>query len=171
MAPNCPTCGPSTYPPNAAVIAANGPTKQQFNALLDNSIFVYKGRRLTKGDFLVNASRAHTAALARHEAVLAQNRARFEGLRARFLNDQHARLQAKNARLYAELTRLHQVQAAAMDPQHQALEREARDISTRSRNASPAERAQLNQRAANALRQLRRSASNSPNIRGPMNNR
>jgi hypothetical protein len=170
MAPNCPTCGPSTYRPNAAVIAAKGPTKQQFNALPDNAIFEYKGRRLTKGQFLANASRAHATASARREAALSQNRARFEGFRTKFLSDQHARLQTKNARLYAELTRIHQVQVA-MSPQRQALERETRDISTRSRNASPAERAQLNQRAAMALRQLRGSAPTSPNIRGPMNNR
>jgi hypothetical protein len=58
-----------------------------------------------------------------------------------------------------------------MTPQRQALYREASDISMRSRNASPAERAQLNQRAAMALEQLRGSAPSSANIRGPMNHR
>ena len=122
--------------------------------------------RISKSEIIARATKQRADAMA-----LRQQRVRdFQAHRARVLSAERAKLRTKNARLYAELTRLHQVQVA-MSPQRQALERETRDISTRSRNASPAEREQLNQRAAVALRQLRSSAPTSPNIRGPMNNR
>jgi hypothetical protein len=169
MAPNCPTCGPrpDQAPSSNVMITVGGLTKPQFDALPANAIVMQKGgMRMTKSEIVARATKQRADAMA-----LRQQRLRdFQAHRARVLSDDQAKLRAKNAKLYAELTRLHQAQVA-MSPQRQALEREARDISMRSRNASPAERAQLNQRAAMALRQLRSSAPTSPNIRGPMNNR
>ncbi len=168
MAPNCPTCGPhpGQARPSNAIITASGLTKPQFDALPANAIVMQKGMRTTKGEIIARAAKERADATARR-----QQRVRdFQAHRARVLSAEQAKLRTKNARLYAELTRIHQVQVA-MSPQRQELERETRDISTRSRNASPAEREQLNQRAAVALRQLRSSAPTSPNIRGPMNNR
>jgi hypothetical protein len=104
--------------------------------------------RISKSEIIARATKQRADAMA-----LRQQRVRdFQAHRARVLSDEQAKLRAKNARLWAELARLHQIQVA-------------------SRNASPAERAQLNQRAAMGLRQLRGSAPTSPNIRGPMNHR
>ena len=168
MAPNCPTCGPRPDQARSSnvMITVGGLTKPQFDALPANAIVMQKGKRIAKSEIIARAAKERADATARR-----QQRVRdFQAHRARVLSDDQAKLRAKNAKLYAELTWLHQAQVA-MSPQRQALEREARDISMRSRNASPAERAQLNQRAAMALRQLRSSAPTSPNIRGPMNNR
>jgi hypothetical protein len=143
-----------------------GLTKPQFDALPANAIVMQKGKRIAKSEIIARAAKERADSMAR-----GQQRVRdFQAHRARVLSAEQAKLRTKNARLYAELTRLHQVQVA-MSPQRQALYREASDISMRSRNASAAERAQLNQRAAVALRQLRGSARTSPNIRGSMNHR
>lgn len=169
MAPNCPTCGtrPGQARPSNVIITVSGLTKPQFDALPDNAIVMQKGTRITKGEINARAEKARADATA-----LRQQRVRdFQAHRARVLSDEQAKLRAKNAKLWAELARLHQIQVASMTPQRQALYREASDISARSRNASPAEREQLNQRAAMALEQLRGSAPSSANIRGPMNNR
>lgn len=151
MAPNCPTCGPRPDQARSSnvMITVSGLTKQQFDALPANAIVMQKGgMRMTKSEIVARAAKARADAAARD-----QQRVRdFQAHRARVLSDEQAKLRTKNARLYAELTRLHQIQVA-------------------SRNASPAERARLNQRATMGLRQLRGSAPTSPNIRGPMNNR
>jgi hypothetical protein len=169
MAPNCPTCGsrPDQARSSNVMITVGGLTKPQFDALPANAIVMQKGgMRISKSEIIARATKQRADAMA-----LRQQRVRdFQAHRARVLSAEQAKLRTKNARLYAELTRLHQVQVA-MSPQRQALYREASDISMRSRNASAAERAQLNQRAAVALRQLRGSARTSPNIRGSMNHR
>ncbi len=76
---------------------------------------------------------------------------------------------ANNAKFRAEA--LQQTHAAQMTPQRRALLREAWDLVGRLKHASPAEQAQLDQRAAEILQQLRGSGPPAPagsNV-GPMN--
>ncbi len=165
IAPTRPARGqPAGAAPQAGAIRAEGLTQQQFDALPDSAAIEHKGVRITKGQLRARAASARAQAEAKRNAARAQRKAKFEANRANFLATQHARLAEKLSKFRAEVVRLQQVRAARMTPQRQALHREAWDLVGRAKNAAPAERPQLDQRAAEILQQLRGSG---PPAAGP----
>jgi hypothetical protein len=169
MAPNCPTCGISAYGPNGAAVSTNGLTAQQFNGLPDSTVLERKGVRMTKAEFGARLIKGRADAEARRRAFLANDQAKFQAYRARYFSDRRARLQQQNARFQAEVAHRRQLQASQMTPQRQALYRESWDLLGRAKHSPPAEHAQLDQRAAQIMGQLRGSSPVPENVRGPMN--
>jgi hypothetical protein len=108
-------------------------------------------------------ARAEAEVKAKTAAATAQ--AAFEADRAKFLQGQKAKLEAENAKVRAEVSRLRQQRPApAQSPQLDAIRREAGQLLERSKTASPAERAQIDQRAAQLLQQLQQMGHA---VRGP----
>ena len=133
-------------------------TKEQFDRLPDTQPIEIKGQRMTAGGIRANRAKmrqARAEAEAKATAAAAKAQAEFEADRAKFLQEQKARLDTENAKVRAEVARLRQQRPApAQSPQLDAIRREAGQLLERSKTASPAERVQIEQRAAQLRQQL-----------------
>ena len=130
-------------------------TKEHFDRLSDTQPIEIKGQRMTAGKIRANMRQARAEAEAKAKVAAAKVQAEFEAERTKFLQAQKAKLEAENAKVRAEVTRLRQQQPApAQSPQLDAIRREAGQLLERSKTASPAERAQIEQRAAQLIQQL-----------------
>ncbi len=130
-------------------------TKDTFRTLPDSAVLEVNGQHVTKGDLLARAVKAHESAAAQFRGFIAQANGNLQRKRAAFRQQQTAGLEEANARVWAEVARLKQAeasaaQAAASDPIH----KEAAELHQRYQGASPSERAQIEQRAGQLLRQL-----------------
>lgn len=131
-------------------------TRRQFKALPATAVIEMKGQRITKAQILARADAQRKAASAELEANRRLDRAAFEAKRAQFLRQQQAQLSAGNARASAEASRL-TASAALQVRTRETIQQEAAQLLIRSRSTrTPAERAQIEQRAAELLRELQR---------------
>jgi hypothetical protein len=124
-------------------------TPQQFQSLPDNAVIEYDGKQSTAGELRARA-RQQKAALATEIAALDKSQREGEGKRAKFLQDRKAKLDAENAKVATELARLRQ---SGGIPEN--VKQETNQLRERSKNAkTDAEKAQIEQRAGELLRQL-----------------
>ena len=140
------------------VLKADTLTKQQFEQQLkrlpDNAVIESKGQRMTKAQIRALAAQKGQANQAKAQAALSQANAAFEERRAQLEQQHQAKLQADNAKAMAEFTRQSQAGGPAASLQLEAIQEEAAQLFERSKRASPAEQAQIEQRAAQLLQQL-----------------
>lgn len=139
--------------PGPQVLRGGQLTKQQFEALPDTAVIEVKGQRMTKAQIRAKAAKSQEA-MAKGQAVARQTEAQFEQRRIQFEQQQQAKLQADNAKAVAEFTRQSQASGPAASPQLDAIQEEAAQLHERSKRASPAEQAQIEQRAGQLLQQL-----------------
>lgn len=136
--------------PTPQVVSGERLTKQQFEALPDNALIEFKGQRATKAS--IRAREAQNRATAeRMNALARQTRAEFEQRRIQFGQQRKAKLEADRAKAMAEFARLNQ----ANSRQIKAIEVEAAQLQERSKRASTAEKARIEERAYQLLQQLR----------------
>jgi hypothetical protein len=139
--------------PGPQVVRGGQLTKQQFEVLPDTAVIEFKGQRMTKAQIQAKAAKSQEA-MAKGQAVARQTEAQFEQRRIQFEQQQQARLQTDNAKAMAEFTRQSQVSATPHAWQLEAIQEEAAQLFERSKRASPAEQAQIEQRAGQLLQQL-----------------
>jgi len=140
---------PAPPPKAEQPLKAEQLTREQFDRLPDTQPIEMKGQRTTAGEIRTKMKQARAEAEVKMKAAAAQAQAGFEADRVQFLQAQKARLDAENAKVRQQRP------AAAQSPQFDAIRREAGQLLERSKTASPAERAQIEQRAAQLLQQLR----------------
>lgn len=124
-------------------------TPQQFKALSDDAVIEFEGKNSTAGEFRAKARQQQQEF---NSEGAAANKGQKEGdaKKAKFLQDQKAKLDAENAKVMAQLARMRQSGGGV--PEN--IKQEANQLRERSKNASPAEKAQIEQRAGELLRQL-----------------
>ena len=135
------------------VIRGDQLTKQQFEALPDTAVIELRGQRMTKAQIRAKAAKSQEA-MAKGQAVARQTEAQFEQRRIQFEQQQQAKLQTDNAKAMVEFTRQSQAGATPQARQLEAIQEEAAQLYERSKRASPAEQAQIEQRAGQLLQQL-----------------
>ena len=132
--------------------------KKEYRAKLksmpDNTPVESKGQRITLGEVRAKEKQMVAAAAAKMKAAAAQSKVKFDEYTARFNEKQQAKLKADNQKVNAEFARLNQGGGSGQDSRRAAVENEARELSQRYKTASPAEKAQIDRRAGELLRQL-----------------
>lgn len=134
-------------------------TPGQFDSLSDDQVIEFKDQRITARELRAKTRQALAEVEAKSKANAAQAKARFEAYRAKFLLEQKAKLDARNAEVRAEFARRRQQSGVIVGTlghaaRFDAIRNEARQLLERSKTASPAEQAQLEQRAEQLLGQL-----------------
>ncbi len=149
-----PAIGTPQRPEPGAVVRGDQLTREQFEALPDTATIEVKGQRATKAQIRAKAAKGQEAQ-AKAEAASREGKAKFEARRAQFLQQQQAKLEADNGKVSAQLAGLRRPSVRPQTGrQREALQGEAADLINRSKTASPAERAQIEKRAVELLRQL-----------------
>jgi hypothetical protein len=135
--------------PSPQVVRGDQLTKQQFDALPDTAQIDFKGQRMTKARMRVREAKSQETA-EKVRALARQSRAEFQQRLIHFEQQRKAKIQADAAKAMGEFTRQSQAEAR----QFKAIEAEAAQLYKRSEHASPAEKAQIEQRASQLLHQL-----------------
>jgi DMSO/TMAO reductase YedYZ molybdopterin-dependent catalytic subunit len=104
-------------------------------------------------------------AMAKIQATAGQAEAQFEQSRIQFEQQQKAESEAHKAKAMAEFTRRTQAAATLQVRQLEAIQKEAAKLYERSKRASPAEQAQIEQRALQLLEQLSQMGEQTPGAR------
>lgn len=121
-------------------------TKKQLLTLPDTAVIEVQGRRMTVGQIKTRAAQRHTELEAKSRAWALQAQSRFAARRAQSVQRQQATWAANRIKANAEVARLRQVAA---------IQAEAAQLFHRSSRAAAGERAQIDQRAAQLVQQLR----------------
>jgi hypothetical protein len=131
-------------------------TKDQFKALPDSAIIEFKGKQMTKGQFIseMNQKSREMAEKAKAE-IKSKGMAEFEARRAKLLQQEKQRIAANNAKARAEFERLKQQASSAKAKQFAAIRQEAIQLNNKSKNANPAEQAQIEKRAGELIQELK----------------
>jgi hypothetical protein len=149
--PHTPAIGaPQPSVPSATTHKAEQLTKQQFDALADSAVIDVKGQQTTKAKIVAKLTSAK-GAKARADEAARQVQAKFATERDQFAQQQQAKIKAGNANVAAPVASAPGTTSAS---QRQALHDEATQLLNRSKSASPAERAAIDKRAAELLKQL-----------------
>jgi hypothetical protein len=135
--------------PGSQVVRGDQLTKQQFEALPDTALINFKGQQMTKAQIRVRATKSQEA-MEKGHALARQTRAEFEQRLIHFEQQRKAKIQADKAKAMEEFARQSQAEARQL----KAIEAEAAQLYKRSEGASPAEKAQIEQRASQLLQQL-----------------
>lgn len=131
-------------------------TKDQFKALPDSAVIEFKGKQMTKGQFISEMNQKSREMAEKAKAEMKSKRmAEFEARRAKFLQQEKQRITANNAKVRGEFERLKQQASSAKAKQFTAIRQEAIQLNNKSKNANPAEQAQIEKRAEELLRQLK----------------
>lgn len=145
---------------NLEQMAKQMPKKEyraKLRSLPDNAPVEFKGQRMTLGEIRAKEKQMLAAAAAKMKAAAAQSKTKFEEYAAQFNEKQQAKLRADNQKVEAEFARLQTTGGGSGQvSKRAAIENEARELSQRYKNASPAEKAQIDRRAGELLRQLER---------------
>ena len=126
-------------------------TKQQFEALPDSALIDFKGRRMTKADIRTREAQSLDTA-EKVQALARQSRVDFKQHLIQFEQQRKTKLESDKAKAMGEFARLNQTNSQQL----KAIEVEAAQLQERSKRASPAEKAQIEQRANQLLQQLQR---------------
>jgi len=141
-------------------------TKEQFSALPGDAVIEHKGQKLTKTQFISQMAQEKAAIKAEHERDLPKMRAKLQAAakakQAEFTKAHKDKVRANNEKLMAEVRKKNvgrQTTSSKSIPeaharQYLTIQKEARDIYTRAKKVSPAERKQLDQRAGQLAQQL-----------------
>jgi len=145
-----------TMPAQAADPPGRAIPAEKLKQLPDSHVIESQGKRITVGE--LRKIREAEARVAEDKAKSARIEAGAElkTLQAKLAAETEAKLKSDHAKLMAELPRLRQAGAPAQAPQREAIQREAAQLYQRSKTASPAEKAQIEKRAGELLRQLGR---------------
>jgi hypothetical protein len=139
--------------------AGQGPIKaellkrEDFDRLPDQQEIEVQGQKTTAGEVRARAREQAASAEAKAKQGASDTKSKFDAARTRFLQDQKASVEAANARARAQSPRSKAAGPTA-SPQFQAIRQEAIQLNERSKTASPAERAQIEARAAELLGKL-----------------
>ena len=137
--------------PSPQVVSGDRLTKQQFEALPDSALIDFKGRRMTKADIRARVAQSLDMA-EKVQALARQSRVEFKQHLIQFEQQRKTKLEIDKAKATGEFARLSQ----ADSQQLKAIEVEAAQLQERSKRASPAEKAHIEQRANQLLQQLQR---------------
>jgi hypothetical protein len=124
-------------------------TKQQFEALPDSTLIDFKGRRMTKAGIRAREAQSRETA-EKAEALARQSRMEFQQQLIQFEQQRKTKLEIDKAKAMGEFAR----RSEAHSPQLKAIEVEAVQLQERSKRASPAEKARIEQRASQLLQQV-----------------
>jgi hypothetical protein len=131
------------------VVTAEKVDKRQFDrqlkSLPDAAVVEAAGRRVTVGEIRAKAAETQKVVAAEAQANAKGSAARFAARQSEFTQRRMSRLDADNAKMKPELTRLSKTEAIRV---------EAAELMRRSKTATPAELAKLEERAAQLLREL-----------------
>jgi hypothetical protein len=122
-------------------------TNKQIRALSDSAVVEFQGKPTTMGALRALGTQDRRGAETKLKAAAAQAKAKFEARRAQFLRQQQVELQAAHVKARAEVARLRQASATIPATQQEAIRNEAIQLQHRAKTASPAEQAQIEQRA------------------------
>jgi len=133
------------------VFKANGLTKAQFNALPDNAVIEVNGVQMTKQK-LLTLKRQKNESISMPKTLMAKPQ--FEAAKTKFLQGQQNKLNAENVRVKAAFdsqTKLNSSNAVKFT----AIQKEAMELSNKSKNATPEQQQQIEQRAKELIDQLK----------------
>jgi hypothetical protein len=135
--------------PTMRVLTAEKVNKRQFdrqlNTLPDNAVVETAGRRVTVGDIRAKTVEMQKMTIAEAEANAKASTARFAARQGQLAQQRMAKLDADNAKVQPQLTQLSRTEAIRV---------EAAELMRKSKSATPAELAKLEERAAQLLREL-----------------
>jgi len=100
-------------------------TKEQFQALPPEAMIDFKGKRMTKADFLNNRSAQAEQFQKRLEELKAKAQEEAEARRTAFLQDEKNKLEEGNKKVQAEIDRLVAADNASHGPDWQERKRQA----------------------------------------------
>jgi hypothetical protein len=130
-------------------------TREEFDSLPENRVVEVGGVQTTKREYLARLERQHDEALSKLRAAAIEARAMLEAKRDKFLQNQVARIEKDNAKTLARFAESgRQRRSIAQSAGFNAIRKEATELERRSQTASPAEQAQIEQRAWELLQQL-----------------
>jgi hypothetical protein len=135
--------------PSPQVVSGAQLTKQQFEALPDSALIDFKGRQMTKASIRARETQSHDTA-EKVQALARQSRVEFQQRLIQFEQQRKTKLEVDKAKAMGEFARLSQ----ANPRQLKAIEVEAAQLYERSKRASPADKAHIEQRANQLLQQL-----------------
>lgn len=135
--------------PSPQVVNGDQLTKQQFEALPDTALIDFKGRRMTKASIQAREAQGHDTA-ENVQTLARQSRVEFEQRLIQFEQQRKTKLEVDKAKAMGEFARLSQADSRQL----KAIEVEAAQLYERSKRASSAEKAQIEQRANQLLQQL-----------------
>lgn len=149
--------GPALAPPKAPAatqpgdqkgkgVSLKGMSEDKFKALPDNTpIDLGDGQILTKGQIMSQVKEQRDKGLAENDASKVKSKSDFESKRKAFLASEKTNLESSNARLMAKIDSIRK--AAALDREIEGIQAEARQLSEKYKNASPAEKSRIDKRA------------------------
>ncbi len=140
-------------------------TKEQFRSLPDSAVIECKGKRLTKGQ---RNAEANARFEQRKKQLNKKSTSKFETANAKFIKTENDRIKADNAKALAafnqkkmsdqNLKTRSKKMSPAQKTQYLAIQKEARDLHAKAQTAkTPAERRQIDQRAAELATQLKQT--------------
>jgi len=130
-------------------------TKQQFDALPNNAMIEFKGKRIPKADIQARAAKRKEA-MAKVPAAASKAREKFDQRRTEFEKKQQEKITADNQKVKAEFAKLGKDAGSGPDARRASIENEASELSARYKTASATEKAQIDRRANELLRELGR---------------
>jgi len=131
------------------VVSGDRLTKQQFEALPDSALVEFKGRRMTKASIRAREVQSRESA-EKAQALARQSRMEFKQQLIQLEQQRKMKLEADRAKAMGEFARRSQ----AHSPQLKAIEVEAAQLQERSKRASPADKARIEERANQLLQQV-----------------
>ncbi len=133
------------------IIKADKMTREQFQALPEDQVIEFKGKKATKREILARMRQMEElgkkASLKANEATI-KAQAKFKEYHAQFLKREKTKLDAENAKVKAELARLKKAWL------RDTIQEEAAQLFSRYKTASPIEKRQIDKRADELLHQL-----------------
>jgi hypothetical protein len=128
-------------------------TKDQFNALPDNAVIEVNGVQMTKQQLIMANKQKKNELI--NQLKLNVPKTQVEAAQTKFLQEQKNKLDAENARIKSAFESQVKLTGTDSTAKFTAIQKEAIELFTKSKNATPAEQQQIEQRAKELTEQLK----------------
>lgn len=140
--------------------AADPPGKaiswERLQQLPESQVIESKGKRVTVGEVKKLLRADFEKAAAKAKTARTESQAKLTALQSKLTTGRKAKFDADRGKALAEVSRLEQAGGSTQGSPREAIEKEAQQLYQRSKTASAAEKAQIDKRANELLRQLER---------------
>jgi len=134
------------------VIKVESLTKDQFKALPDNAVIEVKGVQMTKQQLIALQKQKRNELVKLTKTDMAKPQ--FEAAKTKFYQGQQNKLNSENARVKATFDSQSQLNSSNA-VKFTSIQKEAMELSNKSKNATPEQQQQIEQRAKELVDQLK----------------
>jgi hypothetical protein len=135
------------------VIKIEGLTKDQFNALPNNAVIEVNGVQMTKQQIIASKKQNKNEPI--NKLKNNSTKSQFEAAKTKFLQEQQNKLNAENAKFKAAFDSQVKLTSADSVAKFNTIQKEAIELFNKSKNATPVEQQQIEQRAKELTDQLK----------------